>query len=467
MVAVQPGGGAEGVLATDRDQPVEVEGGQVLPDAVRAVVARERVRARAAQDRPAARKDAARGLDRQLLVGVLERPAPAVAEADDRVPMAVDALPHDRPDDGVQARTVASSRQDADSHARKITGLVRIPGLASSRTRAALLCLAAAVALGGCLWDPGRVNANAERAADDETTIAYLGELDYGASAVSVPIMNDAGILQVSAGDGLTSLTREPPGRPRAGPARYYPTGVRNFLRLIPNDLLQAETMLEQIRATGAERLSVVYDSDIYGRELAGEIVARARRDGPEPVGSEEYSGRVEDIPDIARSLAEGRPDAVVYAGVADPGIGRLLAAIDRDMPGVPVFATSGMLVRHRPVPAAPPRVETYTPFMPASQLPRSGQRLLRRLRKLEGPHVARPEAVYGYEAMRLVLDAIAEAGPDRRRVIAAALAVRTRRSKIGVYEVRATGDVDMERFALYGLRNGRFEFERVVGGPS
>ena len=304
-------------------------------------------------------------------------------------------------------------------------------------------------------------------AADDDTTIAYLGELDFGASAVSVPIMNDAGILQVSPGDGLTSLTREPPGRPRAGPARYYPTNVRNFLRLVPNDLLQAETMLDQIRETGAERLALVYDSEIYGRELAGEIIARARRDGPEPVGAEEYSGRVDDVPDIAHSLAESRPDAVAFAGVAGPGIGRLLAAIAKDMPGVPVFATNGMLVSHRPLPVAPSTVDAYSQFKPASELPRSGRQMLRRLRKLEGPYVARPEAVYGYEAMRVVLDAIAAAGPDRRRVIAAALAVRTRHSKLGTYEVRATGDVDEERFALYGLRSGRFEFERMVGGGS
>jgi hypothetical protein len=30
---------------------------------------------------------------------------------------------------------------------------------------------------------------------------------------------------------------------------------------------------------------------------------------------------------------------------------------------------------------------------------------------------------------------------------------------------VRATGDIGEERFALYTLRDGRFEFERVVGG--
>jgi branched-chain amino acid transport system substrate-binding protein len=74
---------------------------------------------------------------------------------------------------------------------------------------------------GDRLWDPDRVSANAEQAADDETAIAYIGELDYGASAVSVPITNDAGILQVSPSDGLTSLTRSVPGRRRAGPERY------------------------------------------------------------------------------------------------------------------------------------------------------------------------------------------------------------------------------------------------------
>jgi branched-chain amino acid transport system substrate-binding protein len=315
------------------------------------------------------------------------------------------------------------------------------------------------------LWDPDLVNANAERAAEDDTSIAYLGELDYGASAVSLPITNDAGILQVSPADGLTRLTRRPPGRPRAGPDRYYPSEARSFLRLTPSDLVQAETLLERVRAAGARRMAIVFDQEIYGRELAGELAARARRDGPEPVASEEYRGQVEEIPDIVRALAEASPDAVVHAGVAGPGTGRLLAAIDALMPGVPVYAGGGMLARDPalPIPAAPRRVEAVTPVPPAAALPPEGRRLLGRLRSAEGPRAARPEALFGYEAMRLVLDAIRSAGPDRRRVIDAALAIRGRRSPLGDYRVRATGDVDSERFAVYALHAGRFEFERMV----
>ena len=315
------------------------------------------------------------------------------------------------------------------------------------------------------LWSPERVNANAERAADDPTAIAYLGELSYGASAVSVPVTNEAGIVQVSPADGLTSLTQSPPGRPRAGPDRYYPSDEHSFLRLVPADVIQAEVLLEHVRATGARRMAVLSDQEIYGRELGGQLVALGRRDGPEPVSVEEYRGNVEEIPDLVRSLSEGRPDAVVYAGVAGPGSGRLLAGLDAALPGVPVYVTSGMLARH-PLPRisdAPAIVEALGPFPPVTELPAPARVVLRRVRDRFGAAAARCEALYGYEAMRLVLDAIRVGGPDREQVRSEALRIRERHSPLGTYEVRRTGDVAEESFALYALRDGRFTFEQML----
>ena len=167
-------------------------------------------------------------------------------------------------------------------------------------------------------WDPALVSTNAHRAVDDPSAIAYLGELDYGASAVSLPITNDAGLLQVSPGDGLTSLTQRPPGRPRAGPERYYPSDERSFVRVGPSDLDEARWLVERVRASGGLRLATVFDREIYGRELAGQIAALARRDGIEPVASEEFRGEPDEIPEIAQELADARPDAVIYLGVAE-----------------------------------------------------------------------------------------------------------------------------------------------------
>ena len=274
-------------------------------------------------------------------------------------------------------------------------------------------------------WDPALVSENADRAADDPSAIAYLGELDYGASAVSLPITNNAGLLQVSPGDGLTSLTQRPPGRPRAGPERYYPTDKRSFVRIGPTDLREAEYLLERVRAAGAERIAVVFDRDIYGRELAAQLVARARRDGLEPVASEEYRGQVDEILDIARRLGEARPDAVIHAGIAGRGTGRLLGEIDAQLPTARLFATSGILAGQRSLalPAGPARIEAIGPAMSLERA--------------------------GYEAMRLVLDAVDEGRRDRRRVIAAArrIAPRAANSRLAIY--RPGGDGRFQRVGV------------------
>jgi branched-chain amino acid transport system substrate-binding protein len=251
-------------------------------------------------------------------------------------------------------------------------------------------------------WEPGLVAANAHRAADDPTAVAYLGEVDYGATAVSLPITNKAGLLQVSPGDGLTSLVRVPPGRPRAVPAHYYPTGRRSFVRIGPSDLDEAHALVDRLAAAGARRFAVVFDREIYGRELAAQVTTLAREEGIIPVAAEEYRGRVDDIPDIVRKLGDTGPDAVIQLCVASRGTIPMLVAIGARMPEVPVFASSGILAL--PELAPPPEPEDLEAVGPAL-----------------GPERA------GHAAMRLVLDAVERGGRDRRRVIAAGLALGRR----------------------------------------
>ena len=119
---------------------------------------------------------------------------------------------------------------------------------------------------GDSLWDPGLVEANGDRARRDPSAIAYLGELDAGGSAVSLPVTNRAQLLQVSPLDGLTSLTKAPPGRPRAGPERYYPTRRRTFARLLPNDLVVAEGIRAQLPGRGARPAAILHGEGVADR---------------------------------------------------------------------------------------------------------------------------------------------------------------------------------------------------------
>jgi branched-chain amino acid transport system substrate-binding protein len=316
-------------------------------------------------------------------------------------------------------------------------------------------------------WDPSAVQANAKQAANDPDAIAYIGELDAGASAISVPVTNDAGILQVSPADGLTSLTHDEPGTPLTnGPERYYPSGRRSFLRLVPDEYDQAASLAAWARARGARRIALVQDERLFGRELATQTGYLAAKLGDPAVDLEEAHDDPTTYPTLARRLAQKAPDAVVYTGLGDSASGALLGAIHRALPDVPLFAGSA-LATAAPLPAGLPAMSVLKPALPVSDYGPRAQRLIDRLARRAGSPPG-PEALYGYEAMRIVLDSIRSAGkdPDRAGVLRAAMARRERRSAIGPYRVLGQGDVSTDRFGGYRLAAGSLRFAGVRRPP-
>jgi branched-chain amino acid transport system substrate-binding protein len=304
----------------------------------------------------------------------------------------------------------------------------------------------------GRTWDPATVEANAKRAAADPTTIAYIGELDRGGSAVSVPVTNDNGFLQVAPADGLTTLTREQPGGIiGTGPARYYPSGHRTFMRLVPTDALQAAELVRWAREQGARRIAVVQDEEIFGRALAQQVVAMAARDGLQAMDPLEPHNDPATFPDFALKVAQDRPDAVIYTGIGDATAGPLLAAIERALPAARLYGSSA-LASASSLPPGLPDVQFLSPVLPPRAYGPPARRLLARLRQGPAPP-AGAEALYGYQAMRVVLDAVLAAGAgagDRAAVVRAALAPGMRRSVIGDYRVLRSGDVAPARFGAY-----------------
>ncbi|HEX2104353.1 MAG TPA: ABC transporter substrate-binding protein, partial [Solirubrobacteraceae bacterium] len=73
-------------------------------------------------------------------------------------------------------------------------------------------------------WEAGQTSANARKAAQDQSTIVYLGEFNSGATAISLPILNEAGILQISPSNTAVGLTRGGAGADKGEPDKYYPS---------------------------------------------------------------------------------------------------------------------------------------------------------------------------------------------------------------------------------------------------
>jgi ABC-type branched-subunit amino acid transport system substrate-binding protein len=89
-------------------------------------------------------------------------------------------------------------------------------------------------------WDPVRVAANARRATQDSTSIAYIGELESGATRTSLPITNSARILQVSPASSASDLAAPFPGSEEV-PDDIQTSGERSFGRVVPDDVVVEE----------------------------------------------------------------------------------------------------------------------------------------------------------------------------------------------------------------------------------
>jgi branched-chain amino acid transport system substrate-binding protein len=169
-------------------------------------------------------------------------------------------------------------------------------------------------------WAPGETATNAKYAAQDTTTIAYLGDYDSEATAISLPIVNEAGILQVSPASPYVGLTSSLDAN-QDEPERFYQTGKRNFARLMPGDPVQAAAQVQLMRSLGVGRVYVLEDQDPFDLPLAAILAEDAKRAGIEVAGedtidttaSTEFAGE-------AKKVSESGAQAVFFSGLPDAG---------------------------------------------------------------------------------------------------------------------------------------------------
>ena len=322
-------------------------------------------------------------------------------------------------------------------------------------------------------WDPGQTSANARRAAGDPSAIGYIGEINSGASAVSIPLLNRAGIPQISPTSTAVGLTANGPGAAPGEPEKYYPTQRRTFARVVPDDAVQAAVQLRAQVGAGCRRAIVVDDGDIDGRDAALSFASVARGSALHVIATEQFAPGANDRA-AAASVAASRADCVLITGLDDRRAARLSERIAAAAPGVMLFGWSTLAAPAYTSPAnggiaawLAPQLVLTDAGLAASQYPRSGRRFETDYARRYGDPP--PSAIFGYEAMSLLLDAIARAtsggrlSVDRSTVLAALLHTRDRHSVLGTYSIDRDGDTTLDRYGVYRVRNGRLVFLKAM----
>lgn len=251
----------------------------------------------------------------------------------------------------------------------------------------------------GPRWNRARVVANARRAAADPSAIAYVGEGNSEATAVSMPIVNRAGLVHLSPVSTASALT----DATTAG--RYQPSGVQTFFRPVPGDARQSAALLSATRRAGArKRVVLVDDGSLYGRGLTEGVArgAAAARVGvvARYVADRDGAG----LTKLARRVAAKRPTAIVYGGAPSSNAAKVLRALHRASPRATLLG--GDALAHDAFVArlgdAQSRVRITTPAAHVDPRKKAGRGLGKR-----------PDtfAVFAYNGMDALLSAVDRAG--------------------------------------------------------
>ncbi len=319
-------------------------------------------------------------------------------------------------------------------------------------------------------WSPGVTATYARVAAQDTGAIAYLGDLDSGASAVSLPLINAAGILQVSPASPYVGLTSSLDAG-QDEPERFYPTGQRTFARLQPGDPVQAAAQVKLMRALHLKRVYVIEDQDPFDVPLAEILAEDAKRAGIEVLGEDqidtatgtEFAGEVQKV-------LESGARAVFFSGASNAGTVALWQQLYDADPHLRLLGSSALAEPSFAAKIGSAAALTYltTPLLPLSLYPPPAQRVLAeyraRFHRTPGPY-----ALYGYEAMSAVLLAIRRAGrhgDDREAVIHQFFAIRGRDSVLGRYSVLPDGDTTLSRYGVDRVHGGHLRFYRAFELP-
>lgn len=324
-------------------------------------------------------------------------------------------------------------------------------------------------------WDAQRETANAELAKDDKDVMIYIGTYNSGASKISMPILNKANILMISPANTYPGLTK--PLGEKGEPERYRPTGKVNFFRVVPTDDLQGPLGARWAKDMKRRSVYILDDNEVYGKGLADLFEAECKNPDVRlrVLGHESIDTKAQEFRALMLKIKQTNPSMLYFGGTTQTKAGQLAKDMVASGLDIPMMVPDGCY-ENAFIESAGADVlngRCYVTFggLPPSELIKKGgksKEFIEAYQKKYGKIPDEAYAVYGYESGKVALEAIRKAGvKDREAIRVAAGKIKDFDGAIGTWSFDANGDTSMTTMSGSVVKNGKFEFVKVLEMPA
>jgi len=294
-------------------------------------------------------------------------------------------------------------------------------------------------------WDTAKCATNAHLYANSKSVIGVLGTFNSGCAKIEVPVLNRASLAMVSPANTNPGLTKKwDVGEPN----KYYPTGTRNYARVVATDDIQGPADALWSQSLGFKKVFVLNDKQTYGVGVATTYKTAATKLGIKVVGFQGWDAKASSYEALATSIKASGAQAVFLGGIACNNGAKLMQDLKAVNPKIQLQMPDGFSD-----PGANGAVGNGAYISVAGEPPKAltgqGATFVKSFGKQIGT-TPNPYAAYGAQSMLVMLEAVAKGGGNRAATTKSIFGLTITNGILGNFTINAAGDTNLTPITIY-----------------
>ncbi len=301
-------------------------------------------------------------------------------------------------------------------------------------------------------WDSGKCSTNANAYARNQSVIGVIGTFNSGCAEIIIPKLNTApnGPLgMASPANTYVGLTHKGPAIAPGEPDKYYPSGKRNYIRLVAADDFQGAADAQLTQQLHFKKVFILNDKEAYGLGVASDYRNAATKLGLTISGFTAWDPKASSYEALATRIKQTGADTVFVGGLVCENGAKLI----KDLKSVlgakyPLIAPDGFSDFTANGPAA---IGTYISVagIPPEKLKGQGKSFVKDFGTQVGTAV-NPYSTYAAQTAVVMLDAISKSDGSRASVTDNLFKTKITNGILGNFGINANGDTTANPVTVY-----------------